>query len=449
MKRRLKIEKTLLAWPWIVSLGLLWSGRAATAAEDDSWPQWRGPLGTGVSKTANPPVRWSEGENIRWKTPLPGKGHSSPIVWGDRLYLTTAVSFGKPRFPVFDEAPGSHDNLPVTRWHRFVVLALNREDGKILWETPVHQAFPHHGGHVSGSLASNSPVTDGEIVVAFFGSHGLFGLDAAGKILWQKDLGKMQTKHAHGEGSSPALHGSIVVVNWDHEDQSAIYAFDKRTGEQRWKAARDEGTSWSTPIVVRHGGRAQVIVSATKRIRAYDLLTGKLIWECGGLSNNVVASPVEENGIVFAASSYEKKAGVAIKLQGASGDLAGTDHVLWRTSQRTPYVPSPLLYDQTLYYLNHYQGILSSIRLATGERRAGSLRLSALSNVYASPVAAAGRIYLTDLDGATMVLQHGNEPKQLALNRLDESISASAALSGRDLFLRGEKHLYAIREEGP
>ncbi len=417
----------------------------AQAGESD-WGQWRGPLGTGVSLSADPPLVWSETENILWKTPIPGVGHASPIVWGNRVYLTTAIPFGKSRLPVFDNAPGSHDNLPVTKAHRFVVLAIDRANGKIVWETTVNEAFPHHGGHKSGTLASNSPVTDGEIIIAFFGSHGLHGLDPNGKILWQKDLGKMQTKHAHGEGASPVLHENTVVVNWDHEDDSFLHAFDKQTGTEKWKVARDEKTSWATPIIVEHEKAFQVIVSATKRIRSYDLETGALIWECGGLSNNVVASPVSANGIVIAGSSYEKKAMVAIKLQGAKGDVTDTNHVLWQTTQRTPYVPSPLLYDNTLYFLNHYQGILSCLHAATGEKRAGPFRLGALSNLYASPVAAADRIYLTDRDGSTMVLKHGDSPEPIGVNQLDEPISASAALSGKDLFLRGDNHLYAIRE---
>ncbi|MFT4640746.1 MAG: outer membrane protein assembly factor BamB [Verrucomicrobiales bacterium] len=431
----------------VFAFGVIVSGLATAAEKDDSWGQWRGPLGTGVSLTADPPLKWGETENIRWKTELPGKGHSTPVIWKNRLYLTAAVPFGKPRLPVYDEAPGSHDNLPVIRSQRFVVLAVDRADGKILWQTPVHETFPHAGGHVSGSLASNSPVTDGEVIVAFFGSHGLYGLDPSGKILWQKDLGKMQTKHAHGEGASPVMHGDLVVVNWDHEAASAIHAFDKRTGEKRWRVARDEKTSWSTPIVVEHGGKFQVIVSATKRIRSYALKTGELIWECGGLSNNVVASPIAGNGMVIAGSSYEKKAMVAIKLEGAAGDITHTDQVVWRTNQRTPYVPSPLLYEDSLYFFNHYQGILSCLDPATGEKRAGPFRLGALSNIYASPVAAAGRIYITDLDGTTMVLKHGPEPTPLGVNHLDDVFSASAAISGKDLYLRGAKFLYGISEE--
>ncbi len=430
----------------------LWFVQTAPAANEEAesqWGQWRGPLSTGVSPSADPPVTWSETENVRWKTKIPGKGHSSPVVWKDSIYLTTAVPFGKPCLPVYDNAPGSHDNLPVTRSHRFLVLAIDRDNGKILWETPVHEAFPHHGGHTTGTLASNSPVTDGEVIIAFFGSHGLHALDPKGNILWQKNLGKMQTKHAHGEGASPVLHGEMVVVNWDHEEQSSIHAFHTRTGEKLWSVDRDEGTSWSSPIVVEHDGNAQVIVSATNRIRAYALETGKVIWECGGLSHNVVASPVAGDGMVFAGSSYEKKAFVAIKLEGAKGDITHTDQVLWRTNQRTPYVPSPLLYDKTLYFLNHYQAILSCLDAATGKKRAGPFRLGALANLYASPVAAADRLYLTDRDGTTMVLTLGNQPKPLAVNHLDDPISASAALVGRDLILRGETYLYAISQANP
>ncbi len=428
------------------TLVVIWALVASCLAEDGVWPQWRGPLGTGEAPNADPPIQWSETENVRWKTAIPGKGHSSPIVWKDRIYLTTAIPFGKPRLPVFDNAPGSHDNLPVTRSHRFAVVAVNRADGEIVWQTVVHEAFPHHGGHVSGSLASNSPVTDGEIVIAFFGSHGLHALDRQGKVLWENDLGKMQTKHAHGEGASPALQGDVVVVNWDHEDASALHAFDKRTGKERWKVARDEGTSWSTPIIVKHANQFQVIVSATTRIRSYALETGELLWECGGLSNNVVASPASRHGIVVAGSSYEKKAMVAIQLDGAKGDLTHTDHVLWRTNQRTPYVPSPLLYDRTVYFFNHYQPILSCLHLETGEKRAGPFRLSALDSLYASPVAAADRLYFTDLSGATMILRHGDAPEPIAINKIDESVSASLALAGKDLFIRSESSLYAIRE---
>jgi outer membrane protein assembly factor BamB len=420
--------------------------RDGTGAEQN-WAQWRGPLGTGVAPAATPPVEWSETKNIRWKTTLPGKGHSTPIVWGDRLFLTTAVPYGKPVKPRFPERPGAHDNLTMTHAHEFVVLAVDRRDGKVLWRQTVRKEAPHEAGHVSASLASPSPVTDGERLFAFFGSRGLYCLDFSGKVQWKKDLGEMHTKHGHGEGSSPALHGDILIVNWDHEEQSFLVALDKRTGKQRWRVARPEDTSWATPIVVEHGGKAQVIVPGTKRLRAYDLASGAVIWECGGLSSNIVASPVSANGFVYAGSSYEIRALLAIRLDGAKGDITGSKQVIWSRRRGTPYVPSPLLYGEALYNLHHYQGILSRIDVKTGEDQ-GPFRLEAITDVYSSPVGAAGRVYVTSRDGVTQVISHGKEmPRVLAVNRLDDGFNASAAIVGRELFLRGERNLYCIAEK--
>src|SRR5713101_2106453 len=231
-----------------------------------SWPQWRGPLGTGMAPNAQPPVEWSETKHIRWKTALPGKGHSTPIVWGERIFLTTAIPYGEAVKPRFPNRPGAHDNLALTQHHEFVVLAVSRSDGKILWQQCVHKELPHEAGHISGSVASASPVTDGEHVFAFFGSRGLYCLDTNGQLLWKKNLGEMHTKHGHGEGSSPVLHGESVIVNWDHEEQSFLVALDKRTGDLRWKVTRPEDTSWATPIVVERAGKAQVIVPGTNRL---------------------------------------------------------------------------------------------------------------------------------------------------------------------------------------
>ena len=411
------------------------------------WPQWRGPMGTGVAPDANPPVQWSESQNIRWKIPLPGKGHSTPVIWGDRLFITTAIPSRKLEAPVPSQSPGGHDNLPVTHHQRFMVLAVSRLDGRIVWQKQVHEELPHKSGHYSGTFASGSPVTDGEHLLAFFGSHGLYCLDLDGGLKWEKDLGDMRVKHGHGEGSSPALHGDTVVINWDHENQSFLVALDKTTGTERWKVLRDEVTSWATPIVVEHDSKAQLIVSGTNRVRAYDLASGSVIWECGGLSRNVVASPVGAQGMVYVGSSYDKQAMLAIRLAGARGDITGTDRVAWTRRRSTPYVPSPLLYGDSLYFLRHYQGILSRVDAKTGEERGGPFRLDGIGDVYSSPVGAADRVYVTDRSGTTLVINHSETPEVLARNRLDDSFSASAAIAGRELFLRGEKYLYCIAEE--
>jgi outer membrane protein assembly factor BamB len=417
-------------------------------AMQDNWAQWRGPLNTGVAPHAQPPVQWSERKNIRWKIEVPGKGHSTPIVWGERIFLTTAIPYGEAVRARLPDRPGAHDNLTRTYHHEFVVLAVNRRDGKFLWRQKVTRELPHEAGHVTGSLASASPVTDGERVFAFFGSRGLYCLDINGKLLWKKRLGEMHSKHGHGEGSSPALYGETLIVNWDHEAGSFLVALDKRTGAQRWKKDRDQDTSWASPLVVEHGGKAQVIVAATNSLRAYDLESGAVIWECSGLSSNVVASPVAANGVVFAGSSYDTRALFAVRLEGAHGNITGTDQVIWTRQRGTPYVPSPLLYGDSLYTLQHYQGILSRLDVKSGENQGGPFRLGEISSVYASPVGAAGRVYITSREGVTQVISHGDAvPKTLAVNQLDDSISASPALAGRDLFLRGERYLYCIAEE--
>lgn len=412
------------------------------------WPRWRGPLGTGVAPHADPPRVWGERKNVRWKTPIPGLGHSTPIVWGDRVFVTTAVPMGEPLDPPrHDNAPGSHDNVLVSHKQQFVVICVDRKTGQIEWQRTVHEEIPTEGGHTTGSLASHSPVTDGQVVIAYFGSRGLFALDMEGKVLWRKDLGQMRSKHGHGESSSPALFGNTVVVNWDHEGPSQLTAFDKRNGDQLWTRERDEVTSWSSPTIVIDSGRPQVIVSGTNFIRGYDLATGKDIWQCAGLSNNVVATPVIADGVGYFANSYNTRNLLAIRFAGGRGNLTGTDRVLWTRRRGPPYVPSPLLYDGALYFLGHYQNVLTRIDAESGQDRPGPMRLSAIRDVYASPVGAAGRVYITGRDGATVVIDHGEEPTVLGVNRVDDSISASLALVDREIFIRGENFLYCIAEE--
>ena len=414
--------------------------------EHDHWPQWRGPLGTGVAPRGNPPAEWGEGKNVRWKTAIPGKGQSTPVVWGDRIFVTTAISHGEASDTVGDHAPGAHDNVAPSRSHRFVVMAIDRRDGEVLWETTVRDEHPHEAAHVTGSWASNSAVTDGEHVFAFFGSRGVYCLDMQGTVVWQKDLGDMQIRHAHGEGSSPALYGETLIVNWDHQGDSFVVALDKTSGKQRWKVARDEITSWSTPLVVPHDGKVQVVIAATERVRAYDLATGELIWSCAGLSRNVVASPVAAAGLVYVVNSYDWRAMLAIRLDKAKGDVTGTEAVVWTRDRDTPYVPSPVLDGRDLCFIKHNQAFLTCVDAATGETRAGPMRLSGLQSVFASPVAAAGRLYVAARNGATAVINVADGYKIQALNQLDDSFTASPAIVGGEIFLRGESSLYCIGE---
>ena len=430
---------------WLVLALLVPEVVAGDAADPlDQWPQWRGPLGTGAAPRADPPVAWSEDHGVRFKTRLPGLGHSTPIVWGDRVFLSAAVPHGAELEAPAEHDHGAHHNLPASRRLKFVVLAVDRGSGEILWQTTVRDEQPHEGTHETGSWASNSAVTDGEHVWAFFGSRGLHCLDFAGAVVWRKDFGDMRTRHGHGEGSSPALHGDTVVVNWDHQGESFVVAVDKRSGEQRWRVARDEITSWSTPLVVDHGAGAQVIVSATGRVRSYDLATGRVVWDVGGLSRNVVASPVAADGLVVVGGSYDWQKMLAIRLEGARGDLAGTEAIVWSRDRHAPYVPSPLAYEGRLYFLKHSQALLMALDLATGEELYGPLRIRGLHNVFASPVAAGGRVYVASREGVTAVIRAGPEPELLAINRLDDTFSASPAVVGGELFLRGQEYLYCL-----
>ena len=367
------------------------------------------------------------------------------MIWGDRIFLTAAVQVGPILDPVPDDAPGAHDNAAVRQAHRFIAFAIDRQSGEIVWQTMLHEQLPHAGFHVTGALASASAITDGEHLIAFFGSYGIYGLDLDGEVLWHDDLGDMQVKHGHGEGATAALHGDTVIVNWDHEGPSFIVAMDKATGKPRWRKERDEVTSWATPIVVEHAGRQQVIVSGTRRVQAYDLEDGSVIWECAGLSNNVVASPVAADGMVFAGSSYVRKRMLGIRLEGAKGDITTTDRIAWRRQRGTPYVPSPLLLDGWLYFLNHYQGFLTRVEAATGLEPTRAMRLPGMNDIYASPVAAGGHVYITDRSGVTAVLRADPaNPEILAHNVLDDTFSASAAIVEDELFLRGSRALYCI-----
>jgi outer membrane protein assembly factor BamB len=404
------------------------------------WSQWRGPLATGVAPHADPPLRWSETENVRWKVPIPGRGSASPVVWGDRVFVLTAVGEGArgegPRAGIVPRGPV-----------RFVVLSIDRQSGRVVWERTAREEVPHEGTHPDGTWASPSPVTDGEVVLAHFGSRGLYAYDLEGRSLWQKDFGDMTTRLGFGEGSSPALFGDVVVVNWDHEGDSFLAALDRRTGRELWRRERDEVTSWSTPLVVEADGNTQVVVNATERVRGYDLGTGEELWEAGGMTVNTIPSPVYGNGILYAMSSFRGNAARAIRLEGAKGDLTGTDAVVWSHDRDTPYVPSPLLYGDSVYFLKSNSGILTSLDARTGAVRYGPERLPGVQGVYSSPVGAADRVYVTGRDGRTIVLRHGPKLEVLAENLLDEGFDASAALVDGELFLRGRKSLYCLAED--
>lgn len=436
-----------------------------TAAAEAHWPQWRGPAFDGTAPQTSPPVTWSETSNVLWKKEIPGSGAGTPVIWGDKVFLQTAIPTGKkveaPAPAAVPEAPpppagegrrrrggpgGGMRGEKPTEVHRFDMLCLDRHSGKVLWQKTLREEVPHEGHHRDHGLCSHSPVTDGRHVFAWLGSRGLHCLDLDGNVKWSKDLGKMQTRNSFGEGTSPALSGDTIVINWDHEGEDFIAAFNTKDGSERWRQKREEETTWTTPLIVEHEGKKQVIVSATTRIRSYELETGKEIWNCGGMTGNVVPTPIVKDGILYAISGFRGAALLAIKL-GRTGDLTDTDAVLWKHEKRTPYVPSPLLLGDRLYFHSGNDAYLTIMDIKTGKPVLDAERIPGLSGIYSSPVAAAGHVYLTGRDGTVVVMKAGDKLDIVATNKLDEAFEASPAFAGSQLFLRGHRTLYCLGEK--
>ena len=407
------------------------------------WPTWRGPGAIGISTTANPPIEWSETKNVRWKVEIPGRGHSSPIVWGDRVYLTTAVPLGVTG--AAQHAP--RGTLAQRGMHRFVVMALDRKTGKTVWERVVREAEPHERSHADhGTWASSSPFTDGQRLYAYFESFGLYAFDMNGTLLWEKDLGDKRMRNEFGEGSTPALHGNTIVVVWDHlNGESFIAALDKRDGKELWRQPRKEIDTWATPLILDVNGRPQAIVPAMERIRSYDLATGEVVWESEGLTMNPIPSPVHDgNGLVILMSGFRGNDLKAVRVADAKGNIDGTSAIVWGFDRDTPYVPSPILVDGVLYFLKSNSGILSAFDAKTGKPHYQNQRLENVPNVFSSPVSAAGRVYVTGQEGSTIVIKSGPVYEVLATNHLDDRFDASPALVDNEMFMRGHAFLYAI-----
>ncbi len=428
--------------PWrlgvVVVLSLLAEPARADFADEAStnWHRWRGPSATGVAPHGNPPLTWDGENNVKWKTPIEGRGTASPIVWGDRVYVLTAVDTGTP-------GPGSETSQ--RNLHQFKVLCLDRRTGAVVWEKVAREAVPHERLHETNTYASGSPTTDGKRLYASFGSFGVYCYDLDGHLIWERDLGDMTTRNQFGEGVSPTIYGDTLIVNWDQESNSFIAALDAATGEDKWRQPREEVTSWNTPIVVEGGGRTQVVVNGTTRSRGYDLETGEVLWECGGQTTNAIASPVALGDVVYCMTGFRGNAVYAIPLD-AVGDITGTDKIAWHWDKAGPYVPSPILYDDRLYFCKSSNGIVSCLDAKTGEPRIDQERVPGLRDLYASPVGAAGRVYFTARDGTTVVLRHADKLEVLATNQLGEPVDASPAIVGDDIFIRSNKHLYCISE---
>ncbi|MGH9338900.1 MAG: PQQ-binding-like beta-propeller repeat protein [Acidobacteriota bacterium] len=414
---------------------------------DDDWSRWRGPNDDGMAR-GEAPLEWSVSRNTAWRAAIPGRGHSSPVIWGDKIFLTTAVPVGDAAQPAQSQqgrrGPGGGAGAGIE--HRFIVLCLDRNSGEVLWERVATVATPHEGYHRRyGSFASNTPVTNGKHVYAFFGSRGLYCYDLAGQLVWEKQFPPMRMHLQFGEGVATVLDGDSLYLKFDSQEESYLLALDKTRGKEIWRVARDEGSSWSPPLVVTHNGRKELVVSASNKIRSYDAATGQLIWECAGLGSNVIPAPVSNGSLVYVMSGHRSPNLLAIRL-GRQGDLTGSDAVAWTNSRGNSYTPSPVLHDNRLYFLTD-SGMLSCLNALTGEPYYLQQRLPGPSNFKASPVGAGGKLYLASEEGNVIVVRMGEEYEVLAVNKFaDEMFIATPAIVQGSLYLRGRNSLYCVRD---
>jgi outer membrane protein assembly factor BamB len=442
--------RTVLPAAAALLLALPLSAQQGRAPASDTWGHWRGPLQTGVAAGVAP-VRWSDTSNVAWKVEIPGRGHSSPVIWGDRVFLTTAVPTGRTtEAPAAPPGPGGRrgdGGAGKHAEHRFEVLALDRATGKVAWRQTAATAVPHEGYHASyGSFASNSPTTDGQRLYASFGSRGLFAYDMGGKLLWQRDFGiQMRMFQEFGEGVGPVLDDGRLILLIDHEGDGLLVMLDAATGKEIWRTPRTEGTNWAAPLVVTHGGRKQIVVNSPRRVRGYDYDSGKPIWETTGLGLNTIPRAVQHGETVLVMSGFINPKLMAIRL-GREGDLTGTDAIKWTATRALSYTTSPVLLDGRLYFLTD-NGIVSALDAETGTPVYQQVRLPKPYAIKSSPVAAGGMLYFPTEDGDVVVAKIGPALDVVATNTLaDQSFVASPAVAGGDLFLRSRTHLFRIRE---
>jgi outer membrane protein assembly factor BamB len=420
------------------------------------WPQFRGPGASGVGDGQGAPAAWSvpEGKNVRFKTPIPGLALSSPVVWGDRIFLTTAVGAKGDR-TIRTGLYGDPDSVDDTSEHSFRLFAVSSKDGEILWEREVYRGAPKVRRHLKSSLANASPATDGQRVVVLFGAVGLLAAyDRQGELLWKRDVGVLDCNDPQsgtaewGHASSPVIYDDLVVIQGDRREDSFLAAYRLADGEPVWRVPRDEPSTWSTPNILPGPGGDELITNG-RVIRAYDPRTGKLLWTLGPNSDVVVATPVVGEGMAFVTAGYPPVRPIYAIRPGGRGDLtlaegrAGSDTIAWSHRRGGTYIPSPVLYRGHLYLLNN-NGILSCYRVRDGEQVYQTRVGPQGTSFAASPVAADGRLYLASEDGLVFVLRAGPEYELLRTNPMDEVVMATPAISGGAMFVRTLGHLVGL-----
>ncbi|MEM6690224.1 MAG: PQQ-binding-like beta-propeller repeat protein [Planctomycetota bacterium] len=444
----------------------------------DNWPHWRGTTGNGAAFNADPPIQWSDTENVKWKVKVPGKGSASPVIWDDRVFVTTAVpadpnanasdardlgSQGFDRQRNQRPQPGQRQRGRGDRFGggrqrgfggggggsqpklHFEVLCFDRNSGSLLWQQRAITATPHEGTHRTNGFASASPCTDGEHVYASFGSRGLYCYTMDGDLKWSRsDFPPMTTRAGFGEGSSPTIASDKILLPWDHEGQSALYALDKMTGKTIWETKRDEPTEWSTPLVVDTASGQQVVINGQNYARGYDLDSGEELWRSAGQTERPVASAVWIDDLAIVGSGHRGSFMGAFRLDGR-GDLTRSESVAWSIERDTPDIASPTLSGGRVYFHKGKDGTISCVDARTGKVLFGPSRVPGISSTYASPVAAGGYVYLTGRRGTTVVIREGDRFEIVGTNSLGEGVDATPAPVDDELFIRGEEHLFCIR----
>lgn len=425
---------------------------SARAAEKSvpAWPGWRGgPMALGVSSEAGFPDTWSATQNVKWKVPIPGRGHSSPVIWDKYVFVTTAVEGAdnpgmQPAvLKDYKESDAKHpDSTDGTRTYDLKVLCVHRDTGKVLWEQTAFHGVPYDFRHKFNTYASPTPVTDGKNVFAYFGPEGLYAYDFKGKQLWKADVGKFASAGV-GIGTSPVLYkGKVIVqVDFDEGEKSFIVAFDANTGKEAWRTPRKIQLSWAVPVIVETGQRAELVTSGNERIIAYDPETGKELWSAKGLENNAVNTSLQGHGMVYVYTGYPGRRIYAIKT-GGSGDVT-TTHVAWTHDRYTAYVPSGILYGDLAYFITG-RGIMTAVDAKTGAVKYSNGRVPVPATFTASPIAYDNKIVLVSEDGDAFVIKAGDKYEVLRTNSLGEPVFSTPAMAAGRLFIRSEKNLWCI-----
>jgi outer membrane protein assembly factor BamB len=424
---------------------------ATTPIHADNWPQWRGPGGQGISGETALPLQWSPATSFAWKTALPGNGQSQPIIWGNRVFLTLDVPGGpspaghKAPTHLMEGQPWVHpDSIGVDVMHTLKVVSLDLDSGKILWERTAYEGPVFDNIHRRGSYAAPTMVTDGETVFAYFGPEGLYAYDLGGEPRWQASVGKFPLL-GMGTGTSPVLFEDLVIIQRDENDgkESLILAFDKQTGKEAWRTSRTVEASWSTPVLVKTaGGRTELVTNGNQLIVAYDPRTGRELWRTTGVESNAIHTPLVGDDVVVVTAGYPTKRVVAIR-PGGSGDISGTDRILWQYDRGPGYVVSPILYEGRVYLVSD-KGIITCLDASTGTVLYEGGRVPAPGTFMASPVAFDGKLMLTSIDGDSYIIKAGAVHEVLASNSIGEPAASTPAIAQGRILIRGKEHLFCI-----